>query len=102
MKFHVTVRTFDHITGENQIARLRENIGQKIRQFKESGKMIDGAVFIDKRGAYFIFDCDSEEELFRLLTPMQDHSHIELHPLVSFETMQNFFERERATQESLN
>lgn len=100
MRFHVTFRSFDNITGENEIQRHRRRIGEKIQQFKDSGKMVDGAVFLDQRAAYCIFDVDSEEELFRLITPMQDFSHVEMHPLVSFETMQNFFQEAKSAMEN--
>ena len=91
MKFHVTVKTFDSITGDEDVKDLRQKVGQKVQEFQQSGKMLHGGVLLEKRGAYFVFDVDSEEELFNLITPMQDYSNIEMHPIVSFEVMEKFF-----------
>jgi hypothetical protein len=94
MKFHVTFRTFKNITGEEEIAKHRQLVGQKLQEIRDSGKMLDGAVFIDDRAGYCVMDVDSEEQLFDLISPMQDNSDIEIHPLVSYEKMEEFFEKE--------
>ncbi|MDX1684225.1 MAG: DUF3303 family protein [Saprospiraceae bacterium] len=102
MKFHVTARTFENITEQKEIQELQKMLGKKINQLKSSDSMIDGGVFVDQRGAYFILECDSEKELFELITPMQDFSHIEVHPLIAFNIVQEFFEKNIATAGSMN
>lgn len=102
MKFHLTIKSFDHITGPEEIARMREMIGKKMEQFRQSDAMLEGGVFMEKRTAYFVLESDSEEELFDLIAPIQDWAEIEMHPLVSLERVKEFFERSKEYQESLN
>lgn len=55
---------------------------------------MDGAVFADARGGYFILDIDSAQEYQELLGDVVDLARVESHPLVSFEDLAAFFEKQ--------
>ena len=92
MRFHVTVIAFDSIHGEAEVEALRQLVGKKIQEIQQSGKLISGGSFVDARGGYFVVDVDSATELFKLLVPLHDGTHIEAHPVISFESLGAFFQ----------
>lgn len=94
MRFHVTITSFEGITGDAEVQALRHMIGSKIQQIQQSGKLVDGGSFADRRSGYFVLDVGSATELFTLLVPLHDFCHIETHPVVSFETLGAFFQGE--------
>ena len=95
MKYFVTFKVFDTMTKKDEIMEMRKNIGPQIKKLKESGKMHDGAIFADVRGGYFILDVQSGTEVLDLLGEViLDHCHVETHPLLSFEELHAFFEKE--------
>ncbi len=92
MRFHVTVVSFDSITGKAEVEALQQTVGQKIQEIQQSGKLMSGGSFVDARGGYFVVDVDSATELFKLLVPLHDGTHIEAHPVISFESLGAFFQ----------
>ncbi len=102
MRFFVKATAFDTIVRDDDIARTRHAFSAKIRQMKESGKLVEGGVFADDRGGVFIFDVDSHQELLSLLGPqLLDHFNVECHPLVSFEDLMELFKRQGTGQASV-
>lgn len=99
MRYFVKATAFDTVVRDDDIARTRHAFGAKVRQIKESGKMVEGGVLADGRGGVFIFDVDSHQELMGLLAPqLVDHFNVECHPLVSFEDLMDLFKRQGAGQ----
>ena len=92
MRFHVTVMSFEGITGDAEVEALQQLVGQKIQEIQQSGKLISGGSFVEARGGYFVLDIDSATELLKLLTPLHDVTHIETHPVISFESLGTFFQ----------
>ncbi len=92
MRFHVTVVSFDSITGKAEVEALQQTVGQKIQEIQQSGKLVSGGAFVDARGGYFVVDVDSATELLKLLSPLHDVCHIETHPIMSFEDLGAFFQ----------
>ncbi|MFQ5568707.1 MAG: muconolactone Delta-isomerase family protein [Rhodothermales bacterium] len=92
MRFHVTVLAFDTIMDEETIQALRQVFGQKVAELQQSGSLVEGGVFLEKRGGFFVLDVDSATHLFKLLAPLNDYGRIEVHPLISFETLGAFFQ----------
>ncbi len=97
MKFLVTFAVFDTITRNEDVNRIREAVGKQMPHIQNSGKMVDGGMFGDQRGGYFIFDIDKAVDLYDLLGgAILDNCHIESHPLLSFEELGKFFQENPA------
>ena len=93
MKFFVKIKLFESVHGE--IApRLWEAIGKNIQKVASSGMMLDGAIFADQRGGYFILELKEAREIHELLAPtILDNFSTEVHPLMSFEELGKIFQR---------
>ncbi len=95
MEIFVKFQVFDTITDREEVLRVRQVIGQQMQKIQESGKVTQLRVFSDARGGFMVVDTDSPEELFELFgSAMIDHFHIETHPLITVETLAEFFERD--------
>lgn len=91
MKFLITFEMFNTITNSEDVNHLREAVGKQLQHMQSSGKMVDGAMFGDQRGGYFVFDVDKALDLYDLLGgTLFDACNIESHPLLSFEELGNF------------
>ncbi len=97
MRFFVKAEVFESIVRDDDIARARHAFAKKVKQIRESGKLVEGGVLADGRGGVFILDVESERELLGLIAPeMVDHCRVETHPLVSFDDLIELFKRQAA------
>lgn len=93
MRFLVTAKAFDTITREDEVLRIRQVFGEKVRQICTSGNMIEGGVFVDARGCFFLLDVDTATKLYELLSPLHDFCKIEIHPIDTFEFLEKLFKK---------
>ena len=94
MKFLVTTEVFDTIHKEEDLRRQTELIKTQIKTIMNSGKFLTGGQLADKRGHFFVIDVANELELLELLNRnILDSCKVESHPIVSFEDLFGFFER---------
>ena len=97
MKFLVTTEVFETIHKEEDLKRQAELITSQIKKIMNSGKLVSGAQFADKRGHFFVIDVENEVELLELLgRNILDSCKVESHPIVSFEDLFAFFKRHPA------
>lgn len=95
MKLFVRFGVFDTITRDADVSHLRQVFGEQVQRIIASGKMEAGGIFADARAGYLILNIDSPEELMDLLGgAMIDHCRVETHPLMSFEKLAEFFQKE--------
>jgi hypothetical protein len=94
MKFLVTTEVFETIHKEEDLKRQTELIKSQIKTIMNSGKLLTGGQFADKRGHFFVIEAANELELLELLNRnILDSCKVESHPIVSFEDLFGFFER---------
>ena len=94
MKFLVTTEVFETIHKEEDLKRQAELITSQIKTIMNSGKLVNGGQFGDRRGHFFVIDVANELELLELLgRNILDSCKVESHPIVSFEDLFAFFER---------
>jgi hypothetical protein len=94
MKFLVTTQVFETIHKEEDLKRQAELITSQIKTIMNSGKLVNGGQFGDRRGHFFVIDVANELELLELLgRNILDSCQVESHPIVSFEDLFAFFER---------
>ncbi|MCX7016023.1 MAG: hypothetical protein NTW86_26280 [Candidatus Sumerlaeota bacterium] len=87
MRFLTTVIAFDSITGDKEIAALRQLFIKKIKAIRDSGKLIEGGAFVDARGGFLLLDVDSAAELQELLAPLHDVAHIQARAINMFDDL---------------
>jgi hypothetical protein len=94
MRFFVKFEVFETVTGDAEIKRIREAAGRQIQQVQNSGKLVEGGMFGDKRGGFLVLDIDKSSDLYELLgSAILDNCHIESHPVLSFEELGEFFKK---------
>lgn len=93
MRFLVTAKAFDTITREDEVLRIRQVFGEKVQQICTSNNMIEGGVFVDARGCFFLLDVDTATKLYELLSPLHDFCKIEIHPVDTFEFLEKLFKK---------
>ena len=99
MQVFVKFEVFETITNREEILQLREKVGKQLQKIQASGKMKAGSIFVDARGGFFLFDVQSSEEVLDLLgSPFIDHCRIETHPLMSYQKLGEFFQKDAATE----
>ena len=97
MRFFVKAEVFESIMRDDDISRTRHAFAKKVKQIRESGKLLEGGVLADGRGGVFIVNVDSERELMGMLAPeIVDHCHVETRPLASFDDLLELFKRQGA------
>ena len=94
MEVFVKLEAYDTLVDREQILHTRQVGGRQMQRMLESGKVKTSGMFADARGAFFVLDVDSSEELFEMLAPLTDFVRIESHPLVSPEKVMEYFERD--------
>jgi hypothetical protein len=93
MKFFVKIKAFDSVHGEIA-SKLWGPIGKSIQKVASSGKMLDGAIFADQRGGYFVLELKEAHEIHDLLAPtIMDNFSVECHPLMSFDELGKIFQK---------
>ncbi len=94
MRFLIKFEVFETVTGDAEVKRLREAVGRQIQQVQNSGKLVEGGMFGDKRGGFLIVDLDKSVDFYELLGgAILDNCHIESHPVLSFEELGDFFKK---------
>ena len=97
MEVFVTLEAYDTVIDREQVMRTRQVGGHQMQQMLESGKLKASGMFADARGAFFVLDVDSSEELFGMLAPLSDFVRFETHPVVPPGLVMEFFESDAAT-----
>jgi len=87
MRVLVKAFAFEAIVEPEAIERLRATFLQKVREIKESGKLVTGGHIIHRRGGFFVLDVESAEELNLLLLPLHDFCNMEVEVVQSFEAL---------------
>ncbi len=94
MRFLIKFEVFDTVTGDAEVKHLREAVGRQIQQAQNSGKLVEGGMFGDKRGGFLLVDLDKPADFYELLGgAVLDNCHIESHPVLSFEELGAFFKK---------
>ncbi len=97
MRIFVKFEVFESVTGEDEVKLLREALGRQIQKAQNSGKLVEGGMFGDKRGGFLVLDIDKSSDLYELLGgAILDSCHVESHPVLSFEELGEFFEKHPA------
>jgi len=92
MRFFVKFEVFETLTSESDVNRVREAAGRQIQLAQNSGKLVEGGMFGDKRGGFLVLDIDKSSDLYELLgRAILDNCHVESHPVLSFEELAEFF-----------
>jgi hypothetical protein len=94
MRFFVKFEAFETVTGDDEVKRVREALGRQIQKVQNSGKLIEGGMFGDKRGGFVIVDLDKSSDMLELLGGgVLDNCRVESHPIMSFEEIAEFFKK---------
>ena len=94
MRFFIKFEMFETLTSESDVNRVRGGVGRQIQQVQNSGKLVEGGMFGDKRGGFLVLDIDKSSDLYELLGgAILDNCYIESHPVVSFKELGEFFEK---------
>jgi hypothetical protein len=94
MRFHVQIVAFDTITGPEADRRLRDNVGRRLQQVMESGKIKEAGFLAGKRGAFFLVDVDAAEELYAIFGPeVYSSFHVEASPVAPPEKVAALFQQ---------
>ncbi len=91
MRFIVNFELFENITSQEDVAHARQIAGKQLQHIQSSGKLVEGGMFGDKRGGFFILDLDKAADLYDLLGSMMDMCRIQCHPVLSFQELGEFF-----------
>lgn len=92
MRIHATFEVYESITDKDAIPRLRENAGKMLQNLMASGKVEGAGIFPGIRGGYFVLNVDTAEELLELVGDGAEFFRVTWHPVVSPETLGQFFE----------
>jgi len=94
MRFFVKFEVFESVTGDDEVKLAREVLGRQIQKAQNSGKLVEGGMFGDKRGGFLVVDIDKSSDLYELLGgAILDNCHVESHPVLSFEELGEFFKK---------
>ena len=99
MRYLVITRVRETIVGD-LVPVTQRTIGAQMQKALSSGKVVDSGVFVDERSGFLLVNADSAEELFELLAGLLDVATLEVHPLISFERLGQFFEQQAAGRSS--
>jgi len=94
MRFFVKFEVVETLTGDDEVKLAREVLGRQIQKAQNSGKLVEGGMFGDKRGGFLVVDIDKSSDLYELLGgAILDNCHVESHPVLSFEELGEFFKK---------
>ncbi len=96
MQVFVGYKVKDTIVDREQVMMIRQVAGSSLQQIFESGKLVANGVFADTRGGFVVLDVDSSDEVFDLFAPALDFLNLEVHPVITVDKLQEFFERDAA------
>ena len=91
MQMLIECRAFETIVGD-MVAKLQHDVGATLQRVTTSGKMVAGGVFADGRGIFLLMNITEPSDLFDLLgVEIYDSCRIDIHPIISFEKLGEFF-----------
>jgi len=92
MRILITFEVFESVTGDDEVKRIRKAVGSQIQQIQNSGKLVEGGMFGDRRGGFLLLDIDKASDFYELLGgALLDNCRIESHPALSFKELGEFF-----------
>jgi muconolactone delta-isomerase len=92
MIFQVSMTVFDVPTNPQAVGHIREIFGETMKKWQESGYLKFSGIYATKRGGTFIFDVNSNDDIFNLVSPLVDYANIDVQPLVSIDTLARSFQ----------
>ena len=93
MRILITFEVFESVAGDDAVKRIREAARNQIQQIQNSGKLVEGGMFADRRGGFLLLDIDKTSDLYELLGgALLDNCRIESFPVLSFKELGEFFE----------
>ena len=81
MRILITFEVFDTVKGADDVKQAREAAGKQIQQIQNSGKLVEGGMFGDRRGGFLLLDIDKAVDLYELFGPLLDSCRVESHPI---------------------
>lgn len=69
MRFLVEIEAYESVTGREADRQLRDTVGPQLQQVMGTGKVSEAGFLTDRRGAFFLIDIHSGEELYALFGP---------------------------------
>jgi hypothetical protein len=97
MRYMAIFRVREAIVGD-MVPAVQQAIGAEVQKLLGTGKVTDSGVFVDDRAGFAIMNADSAEELFELTAGLQDVAKLEIHPLIGFERLGQFFQEQAASR----
>jgi len=92
MRILITFEVFETVKGDDDVRLLRKVVGKQIQQVQNSGKLVEGGIFGDRRGGFLLLDIDEASDLYELLGgALLDNCRVESHPVLSFNELGEFF-----------
>lgn len=91
MRMIANFRVYDSITDQQAIPRLRKLAGEMVQRFMETGKVESAGIVPGIRGGYVVLNADSAEQLMELVGDAHELFDVRFDPIVSFETLGEFF-----------
>jgi hypothetical protein len=94
MRFIVRIPELDFALYEDDMQKARHEIFNVILKLKKSRKLIDGGILADDHGGFLIVEASSWAELENLTNSVFNPRifHVESHPILSFDSLQQLFE----------
>ncbi len=97
MRFLITMKAFESITREEDVAVTRYSFAKQVTKLRDAGKLADGGIFADGRAGFLLVDVDSPNEMMHMLGGrILDHFRVESHPVVPFDELFELFKEEKA------
>jgi hypothetical protein len=99
MRFMAIFRVREAIVGE-MVPAVQQSIGAEVQKLLGTGKVTDSGVFVDDRAGFALMNLDFAEELFELISGLQDVAKLEVHALIGFERLGQFSQEQAASRGS--
>ena len=97
MRYMVIFRIREMIVGE-LVPAVQQAVGAEVQKLLGTGKVTESGVFVDDRAGFAVINVDSTEELFEHTVGLQDVAKLEIHPLIGFERLGQFFQEQAASR----
>ena len=94
MKYFIRFDVFKTITNDAEVKQVREGVGKQIQHVQNSGKLVAGGIFANKRGGFMLLNIDKPFDIYELLGgAILDKCDVEGHVVLSFEELGEFFRK---------
>lgn len=94
MRFLIKFKLFETVTKSEDVKRVRPGFAKQLELIQKSGKLVEGGMFADSRGGFFLVDVDAAMDIYELLgSAIFDNCQVESHPILSFEELGEFFKK---------